>query len=140
MERYGYFNSTYSVSLAPCVPVVAGLRHDVGDGHVVDKVVGAFKYRPDKAGRQMPRDVAVEGPDTRVVLVPLQDNVRVGLELGDVTPGRVGRVGHRTVPAGTELFKSLAGNAASDDTAGIISDWNIKSLGAAGSTSTREAR
>ena len=72
---YGYDRSTYSVSLAPCVPVVAGLRHDIGDVHVVDEVIGAFKYRPDKASRQMPCDVAVEGPDAGVVLVPLENNV-----------------------------------------------------------------
>ena len=44
-------NGTYFVALAPFVPVVAGLRHDVGDVHVVDEVVGAFKYGPDKASR-----------------------------------------------------------------------------------------
>jgi len=68
-------NGTYFVALAPFVPVVAGLRHDVGDVHVVDKVVWAFKYRPYKASRQMPCNVAVEGPDAGVVLVPLQDDV-----------------------------------------------------------------
>lgn len=68
-------DGAYFVALAPLVPVVAGLRHDVGDVHVVDEVVGAFKYGPDKASRQMPRDVAVEGPDSGVVLVPLQDDV-----------------------------------------------------------------
>lgn len=75
IEMYGYDKSTYLMGLAPFVPVVAGLRHDIGDVHVVDKVVGALKHRPDKAGRQMPCDVAVEGPDTGVVLVPLENNV-----------------------------------------------------------------
>ena len=68
-------NGTYFVALAPFVPVVAGLRHDIGDVHLVDEVVWAFKYGPDEASRQMPRDVAVEGPDAGVVLVPLQNNV-----------------------------------------------------------------
>ena len=63
------------MSLAPRVPVVASLRHDIGNVHVVDKVVWALEDSPDKAGRQMPCDVAVEGPDTWVVLVPLQNNV-----------------------------------------------------------------
>ena len=72
---YEYDKSTYDMTLAPFVPVVTGLRHGVGNGHGVDKVVWAFEHRPDKAGRQMPRDVAVEGPDTRVVLVPFQDDV-----------------------------------------------------------------
>ena len=111
---------THSVTLAPFVPVVAGLRHDVGDVHVVDEIVWAFKYGPDKASRQMPCDVAVEGPDARVVLVPLQDDVRVGLKLGNVTPGRVGRVGHCAIPAGTELLKGLAGRSIADDTMGVV--------------------
>ena len=75
IDMYERKRDTHSVSLAPFVPLVAGLRHDVGDVHVVDQVIGAFKYGPDKAGRQMPRDVTVERPDTRVVLVPLQDDV-----------------------------------------------------------------
>ena len=130
---------TYFVALAPLVPVVAGLRHDVGDVHVVDKVVWAFKYGPDEASRQMPGDVAVEGPDAGVILVPLQDDVRVGLELGNVTPSRVGWVGHCAVPAGTELLKSLASNSTTDDTAGIVIEREVKSLCAAGSAYTRVA-
>ena len=42
--------STYSVGLAPRIPVVAGLRHDIGDVHIVDEIVRVFKYRPDKSG------------------------------------------------------------------------------------------
>ena len=137
MSRIG---GAYFVALAPFVPVVAGLRHDVGDVHVVDEVVGAFKYGPDKASRQMPRDVAVEGPDAGVVLVPLQDDVRVGLELGNVTSGRVGWVGHCAVPAGAEFLKSLAGNSTADDTAGVVVKREVKSLCAAGSAYTRVAR
>ena len=75
IDMYEWKWDTHSVSLAPFVPLVAGLRHDVGDVHVVDQVIGAFKYGPDKAGRQMPRDVTVERPDAGVVLVPLQDDV-----------------------------------------------------------------
>jgi hypothetical protein len=75
IEIHGCDKRTYSVGLAPCVPVVAGLRHNVGNVQVVDNIVWALKYSPDKASGQMPRDVAVEGPDTGVVLVPLQNNV-----------------------------------------------------------------
>ena len=75
IEIYGCDKRTYSVSLAPCVPVIASLRHDIGDVQVVDNIVRALKYSPDKASGQMPRDVAVERPDTGVVLVPLQNNV-----------------------------------------------------------------
>ena len=130
---------TYFVTLAPFVPVVASLRHHIGDVHIVDKVVWAFKYRPDKASRQMPRDVAVERPDAGVVLIPLQDDVRVGLELGNVTPGRVGWVGYCAVPAGTELLKSLASNSTTDDTASVVVERVVKSLCAAGSAYTRVA-
>jgi hypothetical protein len=59
IEMYGYAKGTYSVGLAPCIPVVAGLRHDVGNVHVVDEIVRALKYSPYKSGGQMPRDVAV---------------------------------------------------------------------------------
>lgn len=50
IEMCGHVKGTYSVGLAPCVPVVAGLRHDVGNVHVVDEIVGALKHRPDKSG------------------------------------------------------------------------------------------
>ena len=139
-ERQESGRVAYDMGLAPRVPVVAGLRHDVGDFHLVDEVVWAFKNRPDEAGRQMPCDVTVEGPDAGVVLVPLQDDVRVGLELGNVTSGRVGWVGHCAVPAGTELLKSLAGNSTADDTAGVVVKREVKSLCAAGSAYTRVAR
>jgi len=43
VERQKYGRIAYHMSLAPRVPVVAGLRHDVGDFHVVDQVVWALK-------------------------------------------------------------------------------------------------
>jgi hypothetical protein len=93
--------------------------------YVVDKVVRALKYCPDKASRQVPRDVTVERPDTRVVLVPLQNNIAVGLKLGNVTPGWVRLVGHCAIPAVTEFFKSLAGSTVSDDT-GVVYTWTVE--------------
>jgi hypothetical protein len=123
------------VALAPCLPVVAGLRHDVRDLHVVEKVIWAFEYRPNKTGRQMPCNMAMEGPDTRVILVPLQNNVRVRLELGNVAPRWVGWVGHRAIPTGTEFLKSLASSAVSHDTIVVLA-WTS----AVESNFTREAR
>jgi hypothetical protein len=126
LKRYKNGRNTYHMGLAPRVPVIAGLGHDVGDFHVVDEIVGAFKDRPDKAGRQVPCDVTVEWPDTRVVLVPLQNNIAIGLQLGNVTPGWVGRVGHLAIPAGAILFESLARSAVSDD-ASVVYTWTSES-------------
>jgi len=74
----------------------------------------------------MPRDVTVERPDTRVVLVPLQNNIAIGLQLGNVTPGWVGRVGYFAIPAGAILLESLARSAVSDD-AGVVHTWTSES-------------
>jgi len=126
-ERQESGRVAYDMGLAPRVPVVAGLRHDVGDFHLVDEVVWAFKNRPDEAGRQMPCDVAVEGPDAGVVLVPLKNDIAVGLKLGNVTSRRVGLVGHGAIPAGAKLFKSLASKAVSDD-AVVVLAYNVKNL------------
>lgn len=71
--------SAYHVLLAPCIPVIAGVRHDIRNLQVVQEVVWLLKHSPDETGGQVPRDVAVERPDAGVVLVPLQDDVRVGL-------------------------------------------------------------
>lgn len=48
----------YSVSLAPSVPVVTGLSHDVRD--LALELLGVLEDTPDKAGAQVPCDVAVE--------------------------------------------------------------------------------
>jgi hypothetical protein len=109
------------VALAPCVPIIASLRHHVWDLHVVHEVTWALQNRPDKSGRQVPRDVAVKGPDSRVVLVPLQDDVRFCLELSNVTSGRVRRVGHFAVPAGAVGRDGLTGDAMSYGSACVIS-------------------
>lgn len=49
----------HSVSLAPSVPVVTGLSHDVRD--LALELLRVLEDTPDKAGAQVPRNVAVEG-------------------------------------------------------------------------------
>lgn len=59
------------------------------------------------------------------------------MELGDITSGRIGRVGHSAVPASTELLKSLTSSTISNDMAGFVS-YGIKS-GAVGRPFNGEA-
>jgi len=76
------------------------------------KLVGLLEHKEAESLTDVPRDVAVEGPDAWVVLVPLHDNVSTRKELLDVTtlgvvgarngsiPAIVGRAGDRSGESG----------------------------------------
>ena len=70
----------------------------------------------------MPGNVAVEWPDSSVILIPLKDDVRVRLKLSDVTSGWVGLVGYFAIPASTELLESLASGAISYNSTVVHAD------------------
>ncbi len=82
-------NLLHNVLPTVCGPIAARLRHYRWDFHVVRDGVWILEDHPGHTGAQMPGDVAVEWPDSRVVLEPLDHDIRAGHKHMYVTTLRV---------------------------------------------------
>ena len=80
-------------------PISACLCHDAGYRHLVLNRIVILKHHPNHASAQMPCNVAMQRPDTWVVLEVLDDDVGVSFEHLHVTALRVVGIDNCSVPA-----------------------------------------
>lgn len=83
----------HHIRVGVCRPVSTRLSHDQGDGHIFLDIDRALQDIRIQATRNMPGDVAMEGPDAGVVGVDLPYDVAVGREHLHIAPQRVVGVG-----------------------------------------------
>lgn len=79
-------NLVHNSSVGECSPVTASLSHDIWNLHLVGDIRRVDKQVDVHAFADVPGNVTVEGPDTPVIKLDLDDEVAVGLnELGVAT-------------------------------------------------------
>lgn len=100
-------NLIHHIGLRVCRPVSTSLCHNHGDGDILLDIGRPLQNVRIQAGTDMPCDVAVERPDTRVVSVYLPHNVPVGREKLDVTTLWIVGIGDRdTIPVSWSLVEN----------------------------------
>jgi hypothetical protein len=98
----------YNSSVGVCRPVTAGLSHDIWNLHLVGDIRRVDKQVDVHAFTNVPRDVTVEGPDTPVIKLDLNNEEAVRLNELSVTALRVLRVcdGY-AIPSSDALVEDL---------------------------------
>jgi hypothetical protein len=101
-------NLVHNSGVGELRPVTASLGHDIWNLHLVGDVRRVDKQVNVHALADMPGDMTMEGPNTPVVKLDLDDQEAVGLDKLSVTALRILRVGNGdAIPSSDTLVEDL---------------------------------
>jgi hypothetical protein len=101
-------NLVYNSGVGVCRPITAGLSHDIRNLHLVGNIRRIDQQVDVHAFADVPGDVTMEGPDTPVVKLDLDNEEPVGLDKLSVTTLRVIRIGDGdAIPSSDALVEDL---------------------------------